>query len=229
MQSAATRYRRSQVRIEFSEDEQRVFDAVVKPGQVTQDGNVEREVERLKKEIARSEGMLANERFVGNAPKDVVAAEQAKLERYRSEPLIWPSRRARRSRAGASSQRAETRDRRRATTTARCGASCPSSLPPCRARAAREVAVVAAGDEESRTLQLLHCRERIRAAEGGRRREPTTPLIAGRITGAAATTPVPPMDAPASTILFAPRRRSSAAAAITSRCGSLFVTPVDAP
>ncbi len=85
VQSAATRYRRSQVRIELSEDEARVFEAVVKPGQVTQDGNVEREKERLQKEIARAEGMLANERFVANAPKDVVAAEQAKLERYRSE------------------------------------------------------------------------------------------------------------------------------------------------
>jgi valyl-tRNA synthetase len=85
VRSAATRFRRSQVRIELSEDEARIFDAVVKPGQVTQDGNVEREVERLKREIARSEGMLANERFVANAPKDVVAAEQAKLERYRSE------------------------------------------------------------------------------------------------------------------------------------------------
>ena len=68
MQSAATRYRRSQVRIELSEDETRIFEAVVKPGQVTQDGNVERELERLKKEIARAEGMLANERFVANAP-----------------------------------------------------------------------------------------------------------------------------------------------------------------
>ena len=38
-----------------------------------------------RKEIARAEGMLANERFVANAPKDVVAAEQAKLDRYRSE------------------------------------------------------------------------------------------------------------------------------------------------
>jgi valyl-tRNA synthetase len=85
VQSAATRYRRSQVRIDLSEDEARVFEAVVKPGQVTQDGNVEREKERLQKEIARAEGMLANERFVANAPKDVVAAEQAKLERYRSE------------------------------------------------------------------------------------------------------------------------------------------------
>ena len=63
----------------------RIFDAVVKPGQVTQDGGVEREVERLQKEIARAEGMLANERFVANAPADVVAAEQTKLERYRRE------------------------------------------------------------------------------------------------------------------------------------------------
>jgi valyl-tRNA synthetase len=85
VQSAATRYRRSQVRIDLSEDEARVFEAVVKPGQVTQDGNVEREQERLQQEIARAEAMLANERFVANAPKDVVAAEQTKLERYRSE------------------------------------------------------------------------------------------------------------------------------------------------
>jgi valyl-tRNA synthetase len=85
VQAAATRYRRSQVRIELSEDEARIFDAVVKPGQVTQDGSVEREKERLQKEIARAEGMLANERFVANAPKEVVDAEQAKLERYRRE------------------------------------------------------------------------------------------------------------------------------------------------
>ena len=31
------------------------------------------------------EGMLANERFVANAPDDVVAAEREKLERYRRE------------------------------------------------------------------------------------------------------------------------------------------------
>ena len=85
VQSAATRYRRSQVRIELSEDEARVFEAVVKPGQVTQDGNVERERERLEKEIARAEGMLANERFVSGAPAEVVATEREKLERYRRE------------------------------------------------------------------------------------------------------------------------------------------------
>jgi valyl-tRNA synthetase len=85
VRSAATRYRRSQVRIELSEDEARIFDAVVKPGQVTQDGNVEREVERLTKEIARAEGMLANEKFTANAPAEVVEAEREKLERYQGE------------------------------------------------------------------------------------------------------------------------------------------------
>ena len=73
------------MRIELSEDETRIFEAVVKPGQVTQDGGVEHEVERLRKEIARAEGMLANERFTDNAPAEVVDAEREKLERYRRE------------------------------------------------------------------------------------------------------------------------------------------------
>jgi len=85
VQTAATLYRRSQVRIELSEDERRVFEAVVKPGQVTQDGSADRELKRLEQEIARAEGMLANERFTANAPADVVAAEREKLERYRRE------------------------------------------------------------------------------------------------------------------------------------------------
>ena len=38
-----------------------------------------------RKEIARAEGMLANGRFVANAPADVVEGERAKLERYRRE------------------------------------------------------------------------------------------------------------------------------------------------
>ena len=85
VQTAATLYRRSQVQIELSDDERRIFEAVVKPGQVTRDGGVDRELERLRKEIARAEGMLANERFTQNAPTDVVAAEREKLERYRRE------------------------------------------------------------------------------------------------------------------------------------------------
>ena len=49
------------------------------------DGNRDAEIERLRKEVARSEGMLANERFIANAPAEVVAAEREKLERYRRE------------------------------------------------------------------------------------------------------------------------------------------------
>ena len=37
------------------------------------------------KEIARSEGMLANEKFVRGAKPEVVEAEREKLERYRRE------------------------------------------------------------------------------------------------------------------------------------------------
>ena len=48
-------------------------------------GNAEAELERLRKEIERAEKMLANERFVANAPAEVVDAEREKLERYRRE------------------------------------------------------------------------------------------------------------------------------------------------
>ena len=47
--------------------------------------NVEAERERLRGEIARGETMLANERFIANAPADVVAKEREKLERYKRE------------------------------------------------------------------------------------------------------------------------------------------------
>ncbi len=60
--------------------------AVVKPERVRADGgNVVEEVERMRNEIARAEGMLANERFVANAPPDVVEGEREKLARYRRE------------------------------------------------------------------------------------------------------------------------------------------------
>jgi valyl-tRNA synthetase len=85
VQLAAEMFRRSGVLIELADDERRIFDAVVKPGDVTQDGNRDAEIERLHKEIARAEGMLANERFVGKAPADVVEAEREKLARYRRE------------------------------------------------------------------------------------------------------------------------------------------------
>jgi len=85
VQMAAEMFRRSGVLIELSADEQRIFDAVVKPGEVVQDGRRDAECARLLKEIARAEGMLANERFVGKAPAEVVEAERGKLARYRRE------------------------------------------------------------------------------------------------------------------------------------------------
>jgi valyl-tRNA synthetase len=68
-------------------DEERIFAAVVKPdrARAADDGQVEAERARLRAEIARSEGMLANERFVQNAPVHVVDGEREKLERYRRE------------------------------------------------------------------------------------------------------------------------------------------------
>ena len=59
---------------------------MVKPERASQrDGDVEGELARLRGEIARAEAMLANERFVANAPAAVVDAEREKLERYRRE------------------------------------------------------------------------------------------------------------------------------------------------
>ena len=86
VQEAAQIFRRSGVEVELgSDDERRIFAAVVRPERAKVDGNRDAEVERLRKEVARAEGMLANERFVTNAPGDVVDAERAKLERYRRE------------------------------------------------------------------------------------------------------------------------------------------------
>jgi valyl-tRNA synthetase len=86
VQEAAQIFRRSGVQVDLaSDDERRIFAAVVRPERTRVDGNRDAEVERLRSEVARAEGMLANERFVANAPADVVAAEREKLERYRRE------------------------------------------------------------------------------------------------------------------------------------------------
>ena len=66
-------------------DERRIFNAVAKPERQKANGNVDAERARLQKEIERAERMLANERFVQNAPADVVDAERDKLARYRRE------------------------------------------------------------------------------------------------------------------------------------------------
>jgi valyl-tRNA synthetase len=85
VQSAAETFRRSGVHPRLDGDELRIFQAVVKPERVKADGDLTVEIERLRNEIARAEGMLGNERFVARAPEDVVEAEREKLARYRRE------------------------------------------------------------------------------------------------------------------------------------------------
>ena len=85
VQDAAAIFRRSQVLVALDGEEQRIFDAVVKPERVKANGNSSSEIERLRGEIARAEKMLANDRFVQNAAPEVVAAEREKLERYARE------------------------------------------------------------------------------------------------------------------------------------------------
>jgi valyl-tRNA synthetase len=84
-QEAAAIFRRSGVRAELEGDDQRIFDAVVRPERVKTGGDAAAEIDRLRKEIARAESMLANERFTSKAPAEVVEAEREKLERYRRE------------------------------------------------------------------------------------------------------------------------------------------------
>ena len=85
VKSAAATFRRSGVRLELSGDENRIFEAVVRPDRAKVNGDVEAERARLAKEIARAEGMLGNERFVSRAPAEIVDAEREKLARYRRE------------------------------------------------------------------------------------------------------------------------------------------------
>ena len=85
IQDAAAIFRRSGVLAVLEGDDRRIFDAVVRPDRVRANGNAAAEIERLRKEIARAEGMLGNERFVANAPPEVVEGEREKLARYRRE------------------------------------------------------------------------------------------------------------------------------------------------
>jgi valyl-tRNA synthetase len=82
-QLAARIYRRSRVRIKLSGDAARLFETVVRPSE--DHGDADAEIERVRAEIARAERMLGDERFVGNAPVDVVEGERTKLEQYRAE------------------------------------------------------------------------------------------------------------------------------------------------
>jgi valyl-tRNA synthetase len=83
-QTAARIYRRSGVRIRLDGDAERIFNAVVRPSGNGQ-GDVEAERARVRKEIERSERMLANGKFVANAAPEVVVAEREKLEQYRAQ------------------------------------------------------------------------------------------------------------------------------------------------
>jgi valyl-tRNA synthetase len=85
VQDAAAIFRRSQVLVELDDEERRIFDAVVKPERVKANGNAEAEIERLRKEVERSQRMLANDGFVQNAALGVVDAEREKLARYERE------------------------------------------------------------------------------------------------------------------------------------------------
>ena len=83
---AAQIFRRSGVQVELQGgEERRILAAVVRPQRAKGNGNIDAERERLRKEIARAEGMLANEGFVRNAPPHVVEAEREKLARYQRE------------------------------------------------------------------------------------------------------------------------------------------------
>jgi valyl-tRNA synthetase len=85
VRDAAAIARRSGVVVELDGDAKRVFDVVVQPDKLPVNGNRDDEVARLRQEVSRSEGMLSNERFVANAPAEVVEGEREKLERYRRE------------------------------------------------------------------------------------------------------------------------------------------------
>jgi valyl-tRNA synthetase len=85
IRNAAEIFRRSGATVALDDDQRRIFEAVVKPERVRSDGDPTAEIERLRAEIARAEGMLGNQRFVDRAPGDVVEAEREKLARYRRE------------------------------------------------------------------------------------------------------------------------------------------------
>jgi valyl-tRNA synthetase len=85
VQDAAAIYRRSKISVALEGDDQRILDAVVKPSSVKGEIDGSAEIKRLESEIARSRKMLENERFVANAPGEVVEEEREKLARNERE------------------------------------------------------------------------------------------------------------------------------------------------
>jgi valyl-tRNA synthetase len=86
VQDAAAIFRRSGLRVSLSDEEERIFEAVVKPERLKIESvSVEAETTRIEGEIARCEKMLSNPKFVERARTEVVEAEREKLARYRRE------------------------------------------------------------------------------------------------------------------------------------------------
>jgi valyl-tRNA synthetase len=86
VQDAAAIFRRSGLRVSLSEEEERIFEAVVKPGRLKIEAvSLESETKRLQGEIARCEKVLSNPNFVERARAEVVETEREKLARYRRE------------------------------------------------------------------------------------------------------------------------------------------------
>ena len=87
VQEAAQIFRRSGVEVELgSDDERRIFAAVVRPDRARVDGNRDAEIERLRKEVARGGGD-ARERALRRRTRRRTSwpREREKLERYRRE------------------------------------------------------------------------------------------------------------------------------------------------
>ena len=81
VQDAAVTFRRSGVQVDARLGRRATdFRRRRPPGAPEGTGDAAAEIARLQKEIARAEAMLANDRFVENAPADVVAAERDKLD-----------------------------------------------------------------------------------------------------------------------------------------------------
>jgi valyl-tRNA synthetase len=85
VRDAAAIARRSGIVVDLDGEDQRVFETVVPPHRLPVNGSRDEEIARLRKEVARAEGMLGNDRFVRNAPPEVVEGEREKLDRYRRE------------------------------------------------------------------------------------------------------------------------------------------------
>jgi len=68
---------------EAKEFEKYIASVMAKRSAADEAKNRDKQIEQLKKEITRSEAMLANENFVSRAPKELVAAEREKLENNR--------------------------------------------------------------------------------------------------------------------------------------------------